>query len=152
MSDVFDNLPPAPDSNEPEAESTNEASEPTNGPVNDLPSETPEPGPSTGEQASSSTPTTNDEETTSEKPTRDQGFKYPTHVDPMRRLGGVYLDDELRREAEIARAKVEDREPDLENPPAMQSTPLVASHTLERLDPRARDIDDDVTLTVGAGE
>jgi hypothetical protein len=47
-------------------------------------------------------------------------------TDPNRRIPGTnpYLDDLERERAEIVRAKVEDREPDLENPPAVQGTPL----------------------------
>lgn len=67
------------------------------------------------------------EETQVKKPTEDRKFYYPTKLDPMRQVPGTsrYLDDVQREEAEIARAKVEGREPNLKNPPAMQSTPLV---------------------------
>ena len=48
--------------------------------------------------------------------------------DPRREInrdyGAVYLDQVQRREAEVLRAKVEGREPDLDNPPAVQGTPL----------------------------
>ncbi len=58
----------------------------------------------------------------------DREFAYPTHADPMRYVGpanyGTYLDDEQRKIAEVKRAEVEGREPDLENPPATQGTPL----------------------------
>jgi len=51
---------------------------------------------------------------------------YQHHLDPQRALpGGIYLDDVQRELAEIQRAKVEDREPDLENPPAVQGTPVI---------------------------
>lgn len=54
-------------------------------------------------------------------------YTYQSHMDPNRQVDphGVYLDDVERRNAELARAKVEDRDPDLENPPATCSTPLV---------------------------
>ena len=59
--------------------------------------------------------------------TKDVDFVYPTNTDPMRQLPSTsrYLDDVEREKAEILRAKIEDREPDLENPPAAQGTPLV---------------------------
>ena len=46
------------------------------------------------------------------------------------RDGGPYLDEEERRLAEIRRAVVEDREPDLENAPAVAGTPLVTAGQL----------------------
>lgn len=61
----------------------------------------------------------------------DSDFVYVNKLDPMRSLpGGVYLDDVERERAEIARAKVEGREPDLDNPPAIQSTPVVPRKNL----------------------
>lgn len=58
--------------------------------------------------------------------TEPQPTVYVNHLDPNRSLpGGVYLDDVQREAAEIQRAKGEDREPDLENPPAIQSTPVI---------------------------
>lgn len=52
--------------------------------------------------------------------------KFFTEQDPQRNLpGGIYLDREQRREAEVLRARAENREPDLDNPPAIQSTPLI---------------------------
>ena len=64
----------------------------------------------------------------------EREFVYPTHTDPMRLVPGTspYLDDEQRREAEVNRARLEDRKPDLKNPPAMQSTPLVEKNALAR--------------------
>lgn len=78
----------------------------------------------------------------------DQEFVYPTHTDPMRLVPGTspYLDDEQRRTAEVERARIEDREPDLKNPPAMQSTPLVERNALAR----TNTIPDDVqAVTLG---
>lgn len=52
-------------------------------------------------------------------------YYFEADLDPNRRLpGGVYLDHKQRAEAEIARAAVEGREPDLENPPAYSGAPL----------------------------
>ena len=57
-------------------------------------------------------------------------FVYTTHLDPARQADprGVYLDDVQRQQAEIQRAKVEGREPDLENPPATTGTMVVPTH------------------------
>ncbi len=46
------------------------------------------------------------------------------------RDGGPYLDEEEARKAEIRRAHVEGREPDLEKPPATAGIPLVTSSEL----------------------
>lgn len=46
------------------------------------------------------------------------------------RDGGPYLDEEERRLAEIRRAAVEDRKPDLDNAPAVAGTPLVTAGQL----------------------
>jgi len=46
------------------------------------------------------------------------------------RDGGPYLDEEEAREAEIRRARIEGREPDLEKPPATAGIPLVTSSEL----------------------
>jgi len=46
------------------------------------------------------------------------------------RTGGPYLDDLEREKAEEIRAKMEDREPDLENPPAVAGTVLVPKSAL----------------------
>lgn len=59
--------------------------------------------------------------------TVEEDFVYPHEADPRRALpGGVYLDQVQREKAEIARAKAEGREPDLDNPPAAAGTPLVS--------------------------
>lgn len=65
----------------------------------------------------------------------DRTFHYPTELDPMRRLPSTttYLDRVQREEAEIQRARLEDREPDLVNPPAAQSTPLYQDNQLGTL-------------------
>lgn len=63
---------------------------------------------------------------------QQQGFLYPTGLDQSRNLPRTsrYLDEEQRREAEIDRAVLEGREPNLKNPPATQGTPL---RTVEQL-------------------
>lgn len=45
-------------------------------------------------------------------------FSFVTHSDPARQAdpNGIYLDDIVRREAEIVRARIEGREPDLKSP------------------------------------
>jgi hypothetical protein len=57
------------------------------------------------------------------------GYTFESHLDPRRQVDGtgVYLDDIQRRDAELIRARAEGREPDLDNPPAVASTPLVPS-------------------------
>lgn len=50
------------------------------------------------------------------------------------RTGGPYLDDVERELAEERRAKVEGREPDLENPPASAGTVLVPKSALTETD------------------
>ena len=58
--------------------------------------------------------------------TQDLKLHYPQQLDPNRQIPGTspYLDEVERERAEIQRAKLEDRKPDLKNPPAVQSTPL----------------------------
>ena len=67
-------------------------------------------------------------ETKPNKPkTEEKDFVFVHEADPNRQLpGGVYLDQVQREEAEIARAKAEGREPNLDNPPAAAGTPLVS--------------------------
>lgn len=50
------------------------------------------------------------------------------------RTGGPYLDEIEREEAEKRRAKMENREPDLENPPAATGTVLVPKSQLVERD------------------
>lgn len=80
----------------------------------------------------------------------DDNFHYPTHLDPMRRLVSTsgYLDDKNRYDHEKIRAKVEGREPDLENPPPMQSTPLYTEAELESTGLLRRDTEPDEVLPV----
>lgn len=56
-------------------------------------------------------------------------FYVAQKLDERRLVPGtsVYLDDQERERAEIQRAKIEDREPDLENPPAVQGTPYLTT-------------------------
>lgn len=51
-----------------------------------------------------------------------------------KRTGGPYMDDIQREKAEELRAKMEDREPDLDNPPADVATKLVAKSQLVETD------------------
>lgn len=83
----------------------------------------------------------------------EQEFTYPTHTDPRRNLltTSVYLDDVEREREEILRAKVEDREPDLENPPATQSTPLLPTHVVKSSLPGDHDVKADLTMPVIVG-
>lgn len=55
---------------------------------------------------------------------------YNPHQGLTGRDGGPYLDEEEARLAEIRRAKVEGREPDLDNPPATAGIPLVTAGQL----------------------
>lgn len=55
---------------------------------------------------------------------------YNPHDNLTGRDGGPYLDIVERERAEILRAKVEDREPDYDNPPAVAGTPLVTGPQL----------------------
>jgi len=48
----------------------------------------------------------------------------------FRRQPGIYSDDEERKAAEVVRAEVEGREPDLDNAPAIAGTPLVTQDVL----------------------
>jgi hypothetical protein len=55
---------------------------------------------------------------------------YNPHDGLTGRDGGPYLDIVERERAETARAKVEDREPDYDNAPAVAGTPLVTGQQL----------------------
>lgn len=82
----------------------------------------------------------------------DVEFTYPTHTDPMRvNSHNVFLDDEMRKAAEIQRAKVEGREPDLENPPAMQGTPLQPTTEVRKNLPGDHVVEAEVSLPVVVG-
>ena len=54
-------------------------------------------------------------------------YTISTHLDPRRQVdaNGVYLDDVERRKAEVLRARAEDREPNLDNPPPIASDTVV---------------------------
>lgn len=84
---------------------------------------------------------------------QDQDFTYPTHTDPARKLPktSLYLDDVQRENAEIQRAKVEGREPDLENPSSTQGTPLLPSYVVQSSLPGDHVVSPDVTLPVVVG-
>lgn len=62
----------------------------------------------------------------------DVEFINTAHLDPQRKLpGGVYLDEVEAEKAEVARAKAEDREPDLENPGSYAGIVLVRKDVVE---------------------
>lgn len=74
-----------------------------------------------------------------------------THeMDPMRQLPGTspYLDQEQRVFYEKQRAIVEDREPDLKNPPATQGTPYTTMGAVKATLPPQANITPDVVLPV----
>lgn len=60
----------------------------------------------------------------------DRSFFFETKG-PNPRPDGVYLDDEMRRDAEARRAQLENRKPDFDSPPAIASTPLVQEGQLD---------------------
>jgi len=59
---------------------------------------------------------------------------YDANKGKVARTGGPYLDEIEAEKAEIRRAKVENREPDLDNPPAVVSTRLVPKSQLVERD------------------
>lgn len=63
------------------------------------------------------------------------------------RTGGPYLDDVEREQAEIRRAKVEGREPDLDNPPPTAGTVLVPKSMLVERDADKNHLSDTVEVT-----
>ncbi len=83
--------------------------------------------------------------------TVDKEFTYPTHVGRAANDHGVYLDDVQRREAEILRAKIEGRKPDLKNPPAVQGTPLFLTTDVRKNQPGDVNVESDVSLPVVVG-
>lgn len=62
------------------------------------------------------------------------------------RTGGPYMDDIERERAEQIRAKMEDREPDLENPPATAGTRLVPKSMLYETDVDKRHFSDTIEV------
>lgn len=80
----------------------------------------------------------------------EKGFVYVHNLDPARQIPGTskYLDFEQRIEAEKQRAIVEDREPDLVNPPSTQGTPFKTAAEIDMELPLAANIDPDVILEV----
>lgn len=73
---------------------------------------------------------------------------YDTNEGKVPRNGGPYLDVLAREEAEKRRAKVEDREPDLDNPPATAATQLVPKDYLRENDTDKSHFSDKVEVTV----
>ena len=91
-----------------------------------------------------------DEPEPPETTTIDQDYVYMHNLDPARAIPGTnkYLDVEQRKAAEIDRAAVEGREPDLDNPPAAQGTPLRSAQALAAELPPHATVKADVTLPV----
>jgi hypothetical protein len=85
-----------------------------------------------------------------ETTTIDKDFIYVHNLDPARQIPGTnpYLDVEQRKAAEVSRAAVEGREPDLENPPASQGTPFRSAEQLAAELPPHATVKADVTLPV----
>lgn len=83
-----------------------------------------------------------------------KSFTFPTHADPNRSIPGTepYLDDLTRENAETARAKAENREPDYENASATQGTPLLPTNTVKANLPGDWKVEKDVDLKVAVGE
>lgn len=63
------------------------------------------------------------------------------------RSGGPYLDDVEQEQAEIRRAKMEGREPDLDNPPATAGTVLVPKSALVERDADKNHLSSTVEVT-----
>jgi hypothetical protein len=83
----------------------------------------------------------------------DVAYTYVSHLDPRRQADphGVYLDDVQRRDAEAVRARIEDRDPDFDNPPATVSTPLVPTVQAQHLAPTGAAVPVDHVETVSVG-
>ncbi len=88
-----------------------------------------------------------------EPKTVDMDFVYATHLDPQRQndATGIYLDDVQRENAEIQRAKVEDREPDLKNPPATCGSVVMPLHVAKKQFPGDYVVEADFTAPVVVG-
>jgi len=91
-----------------------------------------------------------DTESKVETTTIDKDFIFVHNLDPARQIPGTnkYLDVEQRKQAEIERAAVEGREPDLKNPPATQGTPYRSAEQLAAELPPHATVKADVTLPV----
>lgn len=86
--------------------------------------------------------------------TIDKDFVFMHDLDPARQIPGTnkYLDVEQRKSAEIDRAAVEGREPDLDNPPAAQGTPYRSAEQLAAELPPHATVKASVTLPVTVTE
>ena len=73
---------------------------------------------------------------------------YDVNEGKVQRSGGPYRDVLEREEAEKRRAKIEDREPDLDNPPATAATQLVPKDYLRENDTDKSHFSDKVEVTV----
>lgn len=111
---------------------------------------TPPDGPTVTVTTSGEVTESTDQEPKGEPEPETHTYVHVEQLDPSRDLPRTnpYLDEVLREKAEIQRAKVEGREPDLENPPAVGSTVLVRedrvfSHARNTLTPK-----DEATVTL----
>lgn len=95
-----------------------------------------------------------DNDKTPNEGTEDVNFTFATHTDPQRQRDphGVYLDDINRINAEIHRAKIEGREPDLKNPPATAGDVLQQTETLAKTLPGDYRVPVSKTLPVDLSE
>jgi hypothetical protein len=77
----------------------------------------------------------------------DQDLVYLQKIGRPVNTGGIFLDDVQRINAEKVRAKLEGREPDLENPGSTAGTPLVNLATAAAANPKDAPIYSDVTVS-----
>ena len=73
---------------------------------------------------------------------------YDANEGKVKRTGGPYRDLMEREEAEKRRAVIEDREPDLDNPPATAATQLIPKDYLRENDTDKSHFSDKVEVTV----
>lgn len=80
-------------------------------------------------------------------------FTYYAHTDPdLQAYPNMVTGDVLERErAEVLRAKMEGREPDLENPPPSQGTPVAPSHVVASTVPFGYVVEPSFTAPVAYG-
>lgn len=95
---------------------------------------------------------TTDSEETPEVHEVEQDFVYLEKVGRPINTGQIFLDDVMQIQAEKIRAKLEGREPDLENPGAIAGTPLVPLATAAAHNTKDTALYTDQTLTVHVGD